>query len=58
MRSHATNLSDIFMQNLFHMTTTIMEEHAVNLVGVDLLVDSQGSFCSDELLVQIKEWCS
>ena len=58
MQPHAPNLSDVTLQTLFHMTASIMEEHAGNLVGVDLLVDSQGSSCSDELLVQMKEWYS
>ena len=45
-------------QNLFHMTAEIIEEHAAILDGVDLLVDSQGISCSDELLLQMKDWYS
>jgi hypothetical protein len=38
------------------MTAEIIEEHAAILDGVDLLVDSQEVSCSDELLLQMKDW--
>ncbi len=38
------------------MTAEIIEEHAAVLDGVDLLVDSQEVSCSDELLLQMKDW--
>jgi hypothetical protein len=56
--SHEPIFSHVAFQNLFHITASIMEEHAVSFDGVDLLVDCQSCACSDELLVQMKEWCS
>jgi hypothetical protein len=40
-------------KDLIHAAASFVEEHVVALRGVDL----QGSSCSDELLVQMKDWC-
>lgn len=40
------------------MTATFVEEPVLTLRGVDLLLDARGSLCSDELMVQMKDWCN
>jgi hypothetical protein len=39
------------------MTATFVEEPVLTLRGVDLLLDAKGSSSSDELIVQMKDWC-
>ncbi len=40
------------------MTATFVEEPVLTLRGVDLLLDAKGLSCSDELMVQMKDWCN
>jgi len=55
------NVSQCVLQDLLHTAADVIEatveESALALRGVDLLPDSNGFCCSDELLVQMKDWC-
>jgi hypothetical protein len=46
-------LSEFPFKDLIHAAASFLEEPVLALRGVDL----QGPSCSDELLVQMKDWC-
>lgn len=55
-RPHKLNvlfLSEFPFKDLIHAAASFLEEPVLALRGVDL----QGTSCSDELLVQMKDWC-